>query len=173
MWADEHRAGDDDAARTDPAAEARGRAPTPATGPDAEPRAPRLVPSPAKFLGRLSQLDLDALGNAVHAWRSAVAASSDAWFAAEESVARAITSGRHHDEQEVLLRHITDLFRRGPWFKPDAPGARIGAVEASGQYVATTAMLAVLVYPEIEAREFELLYHPFARLVPVSELGRE
>jgi len=139
----------------------------------AEPRPPGGSVSAAKFLGRLAQLDLDALGTAIHAWRAAVVASGGAWFAAEESVARAIRNGRRYEEQEALLHHITDIFRRARWFVPSAPGARIRATEASGQYVATTAMLALLVADQIAPGDFELLYRPFAELIPVSELERE
>jgi hypothetical protein len=143
-------------------------------GPTVEaPHPPGGPVSAAKFLGRLAQLDLDALGQAIHAWRDVVVDSGENWFAAEASVARAIRDGGRHDEQETLLRHITDLFRRARWFTPSAPGARIRATEASGQYVTTTAMLALLVADQILAPEFELLYRPFANLIPVRELGRE
>jgi hypothetical protein len=139
----------------------------------AEPRPGGGLMSATKFLGRLAQLDLAALGVAIHAWRAAVVASGEAWFAAEESVARAIRNTRRYDEQEVLLRHVTELFRRARWFVPTAPGARIRATEASGQYVATTAMLALLVADQIATADFELLYRPFATLIPTAELARE
>jgi len=127
----------------------------------------------AKFLGRLAQLDLAALGEAIFEWRRAVVRDGDGWFAAESAVARAIADSGRYAEQEVLLGHITQLFRQGPWFKPQMPGVRVGATEPSGQYVATTAMLALLVRDQIGAHELELLYQPFAAFIPIVELELE
>jgi len=127
----------------------------------------------AKFLGRLAQLDLTALGGAIREWHHAVVTGGDSWFAAESAVARAIAAGGRYAEQEALLGHIAQLFRQAPWFKPQMPGARVGATEPSGQYVATTAMLALLVRDQIEPHELELLYRPFATLIPIEELELE
>ena len=124
----------------------------------------------AKFLGRIAQLEIEELGVAV---RTCHRAAGTAWFAAEDAVAQAITAAGRHAEQEVLLEQIAQLFRTVPWFTPAQPGARIHASEPSGQYVATIAMLALLVRDRIGPADFELLYAPFATLIPPVELDRE
>jgi len=127
----------------------------------------------SKFLGRFAQLDLLTLGDAIHRWHRTVTEDGDAWFEAEDAVAQAVHDARRHPDQEILLRHMADLFLREPWFTAAQPGARIRAAEPAGQYVATLAMLAVLVRDRLDPQEFELLYRPFASVVPVSELERE
>jgi hypothetical protein len=124
----------------------------------------------AKFLGRIAQLELEQLGVAVQAWHSAVGRD---WFAAEDAVAQAVIDSARAAEQEVLLEHIAQLFRSVPWFTPEEPGARVNASEPSGQYVTTLAMLALLVRDRLSPAEFELLYRPFATLIPTEELDRE
>ena len=131
------------------------------------------VLSASKFLGRLAQLDLATLGKAVDAWRHAVTSATDAWFEAEGAVAQGVLRSHRHREQEVLLGHMTDLFRRAAWFKREAPGARIHSSEAGAQYVATLAMLALLVRDQLREQDFELLYRPFAQVIPTAELERE
>jgi hypothetical protein len=140
---------------------------------NADGRDPFGVVVAAKFLGRLAQLDLPAFGEAIREWRHAVVTAGDSWFAAERAVARGIAASDRYAEQEVMLGHITQLFRDGPWFKPRMPGVNVGAVEPSAQYVATTTMLALLVRDQIDAHELELLYRPFAALIPIAELELE
>jgi hypothetical protein len=67
------------------------------------------------------------------------------------------------------------------WYRArrhDTPGApppelHVRATEASGQYLGTLAMLALLVRDRLDAPTFARLYRPFAPHVPVAELGRE
>jgi hypothetical protein len=127
----------------------------------------------SKFLGRLAQLDRPALGEAVQTWHRTVVADSAAWFGAETAVARAVHEARRHAEQEILLRHMADLFIRAPWFSAEQPDARIDAAAPAGEYVATLAMLAVLARDRLTGSEFEMLYRPFARRIPLEELEQE
>jgi hypothetical protein len=134
-----------------------------------------LAPKPASglvasFLRRLAQLSLSELGAAIHTWRAAVAEAPHAWFEAEEAVASAISAHHRHEAQELFLERIADVFRRAPWFDADAPGALIRAAEPGGQYVATLAMLALLVSDRLTPERLCLLYRPFARSIPIAEL---
>ncbi len=127
----------------------------------------------SKFLGRLAQLDFATLAAAIRDWREAMRLSSREWFVAEEAVAREITATGRYPDQERLLAHMVDVFRRAAWFTSAEPGANVGATDASGQYVATIAMLALLVRDRLRPGEFDVLYQPFARRIPVGELERE
>ncbi len=53
------------------------------------------------------------------------------------------------------------------------PELHVRATEASGQYLGTLAMLALLVRDHLEPATFARLYRPFAPHIPVAELGRE
>jgi hypothetical protein len=156
-------------------------APEPRHGPSREIDAalrphPAGVQAASKFVGRVSQLDAAAVRAAVHAWREAMRAESDAWFAAERAVADAVVTAGRTAEQEVLLGHLADAVLRSVWYRcgiGQTPEARVGATEASGQYIGSIAMLALLVRDHLGAAEFALLYRPFARVIPIDELGRE
>jgi hypothetical protein len=134
---------------------------------------PAGLPAASKFVGRLAQLDLRSLGEAIAAWRAAVASTDAAWFDAEAAVAGAIAAANRHTEQRILVGYIGDLFVDSRWFSAEAPGTLIGAAEPAAQYVATLAMLALLVRDRLAPGEFELLYRPFARLIPPDTLARE
>lgn len=137
---------------------------------------PRGVPAAAKFVGRVSQLDAAAVRAAVEGWREVMRAESEAWFAAERAAAHAVLDAGRTAEQQVMLGHLSDAVLRTVWYRAgvgQTPEARVGATEASGQYIASVAMLALLVRDHLSAGEFALLYRPFAGVVPVDELGRE
>jgi hypothetical protein len=132
------------------------------------------------FVERLARVDHAAVRDAVAAWRESMRHDAEAWFAAEEAVARAVVaSGRQH-QQRPLLIHVADVFAHqvwdggGPPLAPDgaAPELRVQATEASGQYLGMLAMLALLVGDHLEPATFALLYRPFAALVPPADLGR-
>jgi hypothetical protein len=135
-----------------------------------------------RFVGRLALLDREALCAALDAWRELMRAESATWFAAEAAAARAVAAAGRHDDQRPLLVHLSDAFARLVWSGgwPPAPGGlgaaperRARGSEAGGLYVATVAMLAVLVRDHLDAATFALLYAPFATLVPPAELERE
>jgi hypothetical protein len=138
-----------------------------------------------KFVGRLAQLDPEAVYASVQAWRETMREDVGAWFAAEEAVARAVVASGRHDEQRPLLMYVAEAFAYGVWYGAgyggrarltlgeSAPELRVRATEASGQYLATVAMLALLVRDHLEPAEFALLYRPFAALIPADDLARE
>jgi hypothetical protein len=130
-----------------------------------------------KFVGRVAQLHLEGVRAAVETWRDLMRDEAGAWFAAEEVVARAVVvSGRRGVQKELLL-HVAEAFAHAVWYggRADAapPETRVRATEASGQYLATLAMLALLVRDRLDAGTFDVVYRPFAALVPLSDLGRE
>src|SRR3954454_2317777 len=94
------------------------------------------------FLDRLEALDLRDLGAAIRRWHSFV---GDKWFEAERALSQAISDTHAHRAQRRIIDRLSELFRLARWFTPEAPGAVIGASDASGQYVATVASLALLV----------------------------
>ena len=121
------------------------------------------------FLHRLEALGFDELGLAIRVWREEL---SDGWHEADRAVAAAIRDAERHREQETLLEALYDVFRRAPWFTSMLPGTREAASDATAQYIATSALLALLVRDRLAPGYLETLYRPFATLIPLSDLGR-
>jgi hypothetical protein len=133
-----------------------------------------------KFVGRVSQLDLDAVAGALASWRQTMRTDAGGWFAAEEAVARAVVSSGRHADQKPLLMHMADAFAHLVWYGGRArrehappPELHVRGSEASGQYLATLTMLALLVRDHLEPATFTLLYQPFAPHIPLDELAPE
>ena len=79
-------------------------------------------------------------------------------------------------EQKPLLMHVADAFSTIVWHgggtareREQAPELRVQASEASGQYLATLAMLALLVRDRLEPSAFAMLYQPFAPHIALDE----
>jgi len=123
-----------------------------------------------KFLGRLALLDLQQLAVAIHQWHRLV---GSAWFDAEADLARAMRDSHRNAERNSWLEEMAGIFRQKAWFTSLEPGTLIGASDASAQYVATTAMLALLARDYLAPPYFQMLYNPFAELIPIDELQRE
>ena len=133
-----------------------------------------------KFVGQLAQLDLDAVRAAVASWHQTMRAEPQAWFAAEAALGQAVVTSGRRGAQEPLLMEVAQAFARAVWYGPEArraqalaPELRTGASEATGQYLATLAMLALLVRDHLEAATFALLYRPFAAIIPPAALAPE
>ena len=132
--------------------------------------------SASLFLERLERLGRAAVDRAVHAWRAAITEEPDTWFSAENALADAIRASGMHAEQEQLLEQLLALFRRAGWFRPpqfgttsaERPGTMKDGSEASAQYVTTIGLLAVLVRDRLSTPVFDLLYKPFAELIPTN-----
>jgi hypothetical protein len=132
----------------------------------------------ARFVGRVAQLDHEAVRDAVAAWRQNMRSAYDTWFAAEDAVAQAIVRSGRHIEQRPLLIHMADAFSQRVWVgrprvESGAAERVVHATEASGQYLATLAMLAILVRDHLDVATFEQVYQPFAALIPITELAPE
>jgi len=139
----------------------------------------------AKFVGRVSQLDLETMRAAVLAWRELMATATEAWFAAERAAARAVQEAQRTAQQRTLLAQMADGVLHGVWYREARterdrrserdrrPELQVGATEASAQYVATVAMLALLVRDRISAGDFALLYEPFDAEVPLEALEHD
>jgi hypothetical protein len=91
-------------------------------------------------------------------------------------MAHAVVASGQRDAQKELLMHVAEAFAYGVWYSGRAgaaPETRVRATESSGQYLATLAMLALLVRGHVDAGTFDVLYGPFRELIPVADLGRE
>jgi hypothetical protein len=132
-----------------------------------------------RFVGRVALLDLGAVRAIADSWHRSMREGSDAWFAAEEAVGQAVIMSGRHGQQRPLLMAVADVFANSVWYGPAArsggapPERRVGATEATGQYLTTLAMLALLVRDHLEPPTFELLYQPFAVPIPPAELTAE
>jgi hypothetical protein len=87
-----------------------------------------------------------------------------------------VAAGRRGEPRRLLI-DVAGAFACGVWCgagraRP-APRTRVQATEASGQYLATLAILALLVRDHLEPTVFELLYAPVASLIPPTDLARE
>ena len=122
-----------------------------------------------RFLGRLRGLSLEQLGEAIRAWRSALAENS-MWHRAEDAVSSAIARTGRHRGQSAIVEHLFNLFREAPWFKASQPGSLIAGSDAAAQYVATIASLALMVRDALSRADFEMLYFPFQALIPAEGL---
>jgi hypothetical protein len=132
----------------------------------------------SRFVGRVAQLDHAAVQHAVATWRQRMRVGYDSWFAAEDAVAQAIVSSGRQVEQRPLLIHMADAFSQRVWtggHRDDTGAAEqlVHATEASGQYLATLAMLALLVRDHLDAAAFDQVYQPFAALITITELAPE
>jgi hypothetical protein len=142
-------------------------------------RSPEPTLAAAKFVGRVAQVDVAGIREVVDTWHGTMRDGADAWFAAEHAVARAVLDASRSGEQAAFVEHLTEAFRRAAWSRSTgrlprgAPEPRDGTTEATGQYLATVAMLALLARDHLDPRAFELLYLPFASRIPASELERE
>jgi hypothetical protein len=137
------------------------------------------VQSALEFVGHVSELDADKIRAAVNEWHQLMRTQSDAWFSAERSAGTGVLASKRTAEQRALLEKIAECVLQRVWYRnargqlASTPEERVGSTEASGQYTATIAMLALLVRDYLDAREFELLYRPFAALIPLEQLASE
>ena len=126
----------------------------------------------AAFIARIAELELGEVRGFIHGWQRVVAADADRWFAAEAAVADAVLRSGRRAEQRVLLREMADTVTNAVWYRRSPPPERATrATEASGQYSATLAMIAVLVRDFLDPRDFAMVYAPFARLIPLETLS--
>jgi hypothetical protein len=116
------------------------------------------------FLDAVARLRFEEWGPIIARWRAV--AVSDSWFAAEAASAGEIRGDLLHVMQDEIVARIYALFKQAPWFTASAPGARIGALEPAGQYVATVAAIALLVGESLAEEELATLYAPFEQAIP-------
>ena len=126
------------------------------------------------FVRRLGSLDVTDLEAVAHVWRRAIAEDPAGWFASESAAARAVRAAGRERDQEAVIAALSDVVRRRGWWRLDYPdgATRAGFTEASVQYAATLAAIALVVRDVLPAQDLELIYAPFAALIPLSELSR-
>ena len=124
------------------------------------------------FVHRLARLDVGDLEVVGRRWRAAVTDDATAWFTAEGAVGQAMRETRRQAAQEVVIEDLTDVVRRGGWWRLDhlAGAGAQGLTEAGVQYAATLAAIALLVRDVVPAADVELIYGPFASLIPLAEV---
>ena len=123
----------------------------------------------ARFLERLRGLEFSALLAAVERWR---AVFSEDWHEADRAAAAAIDAAGRHRERDAVLEAKFETFRRADWYRGAAIGVAGRPMKATSQYVATAALMALLVREYLAREHFETLYRPFAEAIPVPELER-
>lgn len=133
----------------------------------------RGVQAAKKFIGRVSQLDLGAVQDAVRIWHDMMRVDTSGWFAVERAIGQAVIAAGLETRQEALLIHVAECFVRRVWAQDGAAELRVGTTEASGQYLATVAMLALLVREHVSPDTFAIAYRPFATAIPADELDPE
>jgi len=92
---------------------------------------------------------------------------------AEAAVAAAINDLRLRKAQLPLLADIAELFQRAPWFRSYGDARADGFTDASAQYVVTIGVLSLLARAGIDPADFDLLYEPIGRAVPLALLDSD
>jgi hypothetical protein len=129
------------------------------------------LPRTRRYLDHLADLKLADLDRAVLEWREVMRGDdSSAWFGAERRLSDTTARGPHRYWQTALLEDIANIFMSRPWFTYERTPNDAHVTEPSAQYVTTTAMLALLASDVLAPADFELLYRPMARAIPLAAL---
>jgi hypothetical protein len=114
----------------------------------------------------------NALDDVLARWRAqATDGQGEAWFAAEDALGDAITATARHDAQQAVLAAMYELFLRRPGRSGHARSLDDPGSDASTQYVATAALLALLVRDSLAPETVNTLYAPFEDWLPLATLG--
>lgn len=119
-----------------------------------------------RFFERFEQLSTQDLRRVLERWRAVVGRGS--WFEAEDAVSAAIAATNRYVARDRMQGRLYDIFRTARWFHAVVPGTEVPGNEATAQYVASSALLALLVRERLLAREFDVLYAPFAPIIPAD-----
>jgi hypothetical protein len=124
------------------------------------------------FGRRLGSLDVTDLEAVAQVWRRAIAEDPRGWFASESAAAHVVRAAGRERDQEAVIAALIDVVRRRGWGRLDYPdgATRPGFTEESVQYTATLAAIALVVRDVLPAQDLELIYAPFAALIPLSEV---
>lgn len=134
-----------------------------------------------RFLERMAAMEAAEVDAAVHAWRESQRAADPAsgvgrgsWSAAEDAAAEALVRTGRSDEAWMLQERIHTVFRRAPWRRALLAGTAGAAgvrSEATAQYLAATATVALLLADALPPRHLATLYSPFHALIPLADLA--
>lgn len=119
-----------------------------------------------RFLERFEQLSTQELRGTLERWRAVVGRGS--WFQAEDAVSAAIAATNRYVARDRMQGRLYDIFRTARWFHAEVPGTAVPGNEATAQYVASSALLALMVRERLHAHEFDVLYAPFASAIPAD-----
>jgi hypothetical protein len=119
------------------------------------------------LIDRVARLDRRAACAVVVAWRDVMRTESGAWLGAEMEIERAMKGVIRPGERQSLLRSLADALASAPWYPALALRTEEAlAPESSIEYLATLAVLALLVRDDLEPAAFEVLSRPFASHLP-------
>jgi hypothetical protein len=121
----------------------------------------------ARWVRRAESLSPAAWLAAVDRWG---ATPADVRGAAEAAVARAAEATGRTAMRDVVIALVHELADSVGWF---ASRARAGSTpgETSPATVAANAALGILLRDQLAAEQFDVLYGPFAEVLPLDSLG--
>jgi len=122
------------------------------------------------FIERLDTMPPQAIFRAVWNWRKRIAGSP--WFEAEDALSHAFLAPDRARQRKRAFDKLGAVFRRVKWTAelPYEPEILIPAGAPAAHYIAATAVAALVARDQLSAGDFQILYDPFAELVPVAEL---
>jgi len=123
-----------------------------------------------RFLDRLAQFRLEDFEAVVRRWRVTLR-DSDAWYAAEDAVGDAVARTRRDGVMWTVQDRIYEVFRGSTWYEQRPPGTPVAPSEMAAQYLATTAVVALLVADVLPGAALGVLYAPFRDAIPLAELA--
>ena len=121
-----------------------------------------------QFLEAIQELTVDQWREVIAAWRATV---TDAWHNADSAVAAAVAASERRQAREDLLSELGDITRRIRWNGGETTGSSAQATESTAHYLASLAVLALLVRDRITRREFDALYLPFMGVIPLATIN--
>jgi len=123
------------------------------------------------FLVRLARASHHDLRRALDRWHETLeAAGGTPWARAEDATARAIAESDRRRAHELAADRLGDLAHHAGWFRPVPPPAAAPLPEACVEYVAASALTALLVRDRLSPEDFSTLYAPFAEVIPFDRL---
>jgi hypothetical protein len=118
----------------------------------------------SQFHKRLGALALEDLGAVARRWRKIV---GPAWLVAEAAAIAAVDTTGRGAQRAAALEALDEVFEL---WRPSVREARTTSMYVTAQYLAATALVALLLRDQLAPEHVETLYDPFAAVVPLVEL---
>jgi len=123
------------------------------------------------FLVRLRGASHHDLRCALDCWHETLEAFGiTPWARAEDATARAIAESHRRLAHLRAAERLDQVAHSAGWFRPVSAGASTPLPEACVEYVAASALTALLVRDRLSEDDFAILYAPFADLIPLDRL---